>query len=59
VNVYRTAAGVLRHIAYWDIRVLVLADKIDRGEPWVPRDAEPDLRKVDRGVSESLFGGIE
>ena len=24
------------------IRVLVLADKIDRGEPWVPSDAEPE-----------------
>ena len=42
VNEYRTVAGVLGHIAYWDIRVLVLADKIDRGEPWAPGDAEPD-----------------
>src|SRR5881392_2924184 len=42
VNEYWTVAGVLGHIAYWDIRVLVLADKIDRGEPWVPGDAEPD-----------------
>jgi hypothetical protein len=25
-----------------DIRVLVLAEKIDRGEPWVPADEEPD-----------------
>ena len=29
-------------MAYWDIRVLVLADKIDRGEPWAPGDAEPE-----------------
>jgi hypothetical protein len=29
-------------MAYWDNRVLVLADKIDRGEPWVPSDAEPE-----------------
>src|SRR6186997_1541978 len=42
VNEYWTVAGVLGHIAYWDIRVLVLAEKIDRGEPWVPDDAEPD-----------------
>ena len=37
-----TVAGVLGHLAYWDTRVLVLADKIDRGEPWVPSDAEPE-----------------
>ncbi len=42
VNEYWTVAGVLGHIAYWDIRVLVLAGKIDRGEPWAPGDAEPD-----------------
>jgi hypothetical protein len=41
-NEYWTVAGVLGHMAYWDIRVLVLADKIDRGEPWVPADAEPE-----------------
>jgi hypothetical protein len=42
VNEYWTVAGVLGHMAYWDIRVLVLAEKIDRSEPWVPGDAEPD-----------------
>jgi hypothetical protein len=42
VNEYWTVAGVLGHIAYWDIRVLVLAEKIDLGEPWAPGDAEPD-----------------
>jgi len=42
VNEYWTVAGVLGHIAYWDIRVLVLAEKIERGEPWVAGDAEPD-----------------
>jgi hypothetical protein len=42
VNEYWTVAGVLGHIAYWDIRVLVLAEKIDRGESWAPGDAEPD-----------------
>ena len=34
-NEYWTVAAVLGHMAYWDIRVLVLADKIDRGEAWV------------------------
>jgi len=42
VNEYWTVAGVLGHIAYWDIRVLVLAEKIERGEPWAAGDAEPD-----------------
>jgi DinB superfamily len=42
VNEYWTVAAVLGHVAYWDIRVLVLAEKIDRGEPWAPGDAEPD-----------------
>ena len=42
VNEYWTVAGVLGHIAYWDIRVLVLAEKILRGEPWAAGDAEPD-----------------
>jgi DinB superfamily len=42
VNEYWTVAGVLGHVAYWDIRVLVLAEKIDRGEPWAPGDAEPE-----------------
>ena len=42
VNESWTVAGVLGHAAYWDIRVLVLAEKIHRGEPWAPGDAEPD-----------------
>ena len=42
VNEYWTVAGVLGHLAYWDIRVLVLAEKIDRAEPWTPGDAEPE-----------------
>jgi hypothetical protein len=37
-----TVAGVLGHLAYWDSRVLVLAEKIDRGDPWVPSDEEPE-----------------
>jgi hypothetical protein len=42
VNEYWTVAGVLGHIAFWDIRVLLLADKVDRGEPFGPEDAEPE-----------------
>jgi hypothetical protein len=42
VNEYWTVAGVLGHMAYWDIRVLVLSEKVDRGEPWAAGDAEPD-----------------
>jgi hypothetical protein len=42
VNEYWTVAGVLGHVAYWDIRVLVLAEKIARGEPWAAGDAEPE-----------------
>jgi DinB family protein len=42
VNEYWTVAGVLGHIAFWDIRVLLLADKVARGEPFGPEDAEPD-----------------
>lgn len=42
VNEYWTVAGVLGHIAYWDIRVQVLAEKIQRGEPWAAGDAEPE-----------------
>jgi len=41
-NAFWTIAGVLGHIAYWDSRFLVLADKIDRGEPWAEGDQEPD-----------------
>jgi hypothetical protein len=41
-NEYRTVAGVLGHMAYWDCRVLVLAERIDRGDPWAPSDAEPE-----------------
>ncbi|HTI30455.1 MAG TPA: DinB family protein [Methylomirabilota bacterium] len=42
VNESWTVAGVLGHVAYWDIRVLVLAEKIRRGERWAPGDAEPE-----------------
>jgi hypothetical protein len=42
VNEYWTVAAVLGHIAFWDARVLSLADKLDRGEPFLPSDTEPE-----------------
>ena len=42
VNEYWTVAGVLGHIAFWDARVLALADKIEAGRPFSPDDDEPE-----------------
>jgi DinB superfamily len=42
VNEYWTVAGVLGHIAFWDGRVLALADKLERGVPFSPSDTEPE-----------------
>jgi hypothetical protein len=42
VNPHWTVAGVLGHIAFWDGRVLALADKLERGEPFTASDAEPE-----------------
>jgi hypothetical protein len=42
VNEYWTVAGVLGHMAYWDLRFQTLAEKIERDEPWVAGDQEPD-----------------
>ena len=42
VNDYWTVAGVLGHIAFWDARVLALAGKVDRGEPFAEADYEPE-----------------
>ena len=42
VNEYWTVAGVLGHIAFWDARVLALADKLERGVPFSPSDEEPE-----------------
>ena len=56
-NEYWSVAGVLAHMAWWDARVVVLADKVDRGEPWVPTDEEPEgdwLNDTTRLVIEGL-----
>lgn len=42
VNEYWTVAAVFGHIAFWDARVLSLADKMERGEPFSASDAEPE-----------------
>ena len=42
VNEHWTVAGVLGHIAFWDARVLSLADKLERGVPFTSSDAEPE-----------------
>jgi hypothetical protein len=42
VNEHWTVAGVLGHMAFWDARVLALADKLDRGESFTPSDDEPE-----------------
>jgi hypothetical protein len=42
VNEHWTVAGVLGHMAFWDGRALVLGQKLQRGEPFSPSDAEPE-----------------
>jgi hypothetical protein len=42
VNDHWTVAAVLGHIAFWDGRVLALADKVERGMPFSPSDTEPE-----------------
>jgi hypothetical protein len=42
VNEHWTVAGVLGHIAFWDARVLSLADKLEGGVPFSPSDTEPE-----------------
>src|SRR5438067_11889624 len=41
-NEHWTMAGVLGHIAFWDARILALADKLERGEPFSADDTEPE-----------------
>ncbi len=42
VNEHWTVAAVLGHIAFWDARILALADKLERGVPFAPTDTEPE-----------------
>ena len=40
VNAHWTVAGVLGHVAFWDLRALHLAERLARGEGLSPDDAE-------------------
>jgi hypothetical protein len=42
VNEHWTAAGILGHIAFWDGRVLALAEKLEGGVPFSDSDTEPE-----------------
>ena len=42
VNEYWSVAGILGHIAFWDGRVLFLAGKLQRGEPFTASENEPE-----------------
>jgi hypothetical protein len=42
VNEHWTVAAVLGHIAFWDARILSLAEKMERGVPFSPSDTEPE-----------------
>jgi hypothetical protein len=42
VNPHWTVAGVFGHIAFWDARILALADKLDRGVAFSESDTEPE-----------------
>jgi hypothetical protein len=42
VNPHWTVAAVLGHIAFWDGRVLSLAGKLERGEPFTSADQEEE-----------------
>jgi|ERR671931_2922778 sulfite reductase beta subunit-like hemoprotein len=42
VNEHWTVAAVMGHVAFWDARVLGLADKLERGVPFSPSDEEPE-----------------
>jgi hypothetical protein len=42
VNEHWTVAAVFGHVAFWDARMLALMDKLQRGEPFLPTDTEPE-----------------
>jgi Mycothiol maleylpyruvate isomerase N-terminal domain len=59
VNEHWTVAGVLGHIAFWDARVLALADKLERGVPFSPSDADPEDVDWINDASRPLIHAIE
>ncbi|MGH2642155.1 MAG: DinB family protein, partial [Actinomycetota bacterium] len=58
VNPHWTVAGVLGHIAFWDARILSLADKLERGEPFTSSDTEPEDVDWINDASRSLIHAI-
>ena len=58
VNEYWTVAAVFGHIAFWDARVLSLADKLERGEPFSPFDAAPEDVDWNNDASRALIHAI-
>lgn len=54
-----TIAGALGHIAFWDARALVLADKLERGVPFTPSDDEPEDVDWINDATSRLVHGIE
>jgi hypothetical protein len=59
VNEYWTIAGVLGHIAFWDARILALADKLERGVPFAESDTEPEDVDWINDASRPLIHAIE
>jgi hypothetical protein len=59
VNEYWTVAGVLGHIAFWDARVLALAEKLERGVSFAPSDNEPEDVDWINDASRPLIHAIE
>lgn len=58
-NDYWTVAGVLGHIAFWDARVLALAEKLERVAAWSPDDAEPEDVDWINDASRPLIHAVE
>jgi DinB superfamily len=59
VNEFWTVAGVLGHIAFWDGRVLALADKLERGTPFDASDNEPEDVDWINDASRPLIHAVE
>lgn len=59
VNEFWTVAGVLGHIAFWDARILALADKLERGVPFAESDTEPEDVDWINDASRPLIHAIE
>jgi hypothetical protein len=53
-----TFADVLAHIAFWDARVLALAEKLERGEPFTASDTEPEDVDWINDASRRLYHAI-